>query len=48
MTEPTRSVKYFLALGLIAVPGTLAFAQAKLKNEVEMRATVSVPSGEAN
>ena len=43
-----RSVKYFLALALIAVTGTLVFAQEKLKHEVEIRATVSVPSGEAN
>ena len=42
------SLKYVLAVALIAVTGTLVVCQDKPKNEVEIRATVSVPSGEAN
>ena len=42
------SLKYVLAVALIAVTGTVVVCQDKPKNEVEIRATVSVPSGEAN
>src|SRR5215471_16840673 len=39
----------FLAVVIVAAAGATAFSQAdKPKNEIEIRATVAVPSGEAN
>lgn len=44
----SKSVKYVLAVALIAATGTIGFAQDKPKNEIEIRVTLAVPSGEAN
>src|ERR1041385_1385460 len=44
-----RLATKFLAVAIVAAAGTTAFSQKdKPKNEIEIRATVAVPSGEAN
>jgi len=44
-----RLATQFLAVAIVAAAGTTAYSQKdKPKNEIEIRATVAIPSGEAN